>query len=139
MDRTLGRDDMVRHAQDWIAAWNRHDLDAVLDAYAEDACFRSPRATAITGSSLLVGRSEMEGYWRAALDKLRMLEFTFLSAVCDVEEQTVVVHYLAALDGPRRRACEIFHFEAGRKVYGEALYGDVESAEKSARPMAVHP
>lgn len=60
----------------------------------------------------------------------------FLSAVCDVEAQTVVVHYLAALDGPARRACEFFRFEDGRKVYAEALYGDMEDLAATG-PAAV--
>lgn len=137
MDQCLDRGEMIRHAQEWIAAWNRRDLGVVLDAFAADACFRSPKATAITGSPLIVGRPAMERYWRTALDDLQALEFTFLSAVCDVEAQTVVVHYLAALGGPPRRACEFFCFEAGRKVYAEALYGDVEVPAIPAGPTAV--
>lgn len=62
MNDGLDRDGMIRHAQDWIAAWNRRDLERILDAYAEDACFRSPKATAITGSSLVAGKPAMERY-----------------------------------------------------------------------------
>lgn len=120
----LCRADMVRHAEDWIAAWNRRDLRAVLDAFDERAAFRSPRATAITGSPLVEGRPAMERYWRAALTRLHTLEFTLLGTVCDVESQAMLVHYLAHLNGATLRACELFRFDGGRKVYAEALYGD---------------
>jgi tagatose-1,6-bisphosphate aldolase non-catalytic subunit AgaZ/GatZ len=32
-----------RFADDWIAAWNSYDLNAILSHYAEDVVFHSPR------------------------------------------------------------------------------------------------
>jgi ketosteroid isomerase-like protein len=124
MNDALTRDEMVAHARAWIAAWNARDLQAVLDAYADDACFRSPVARAVTGSSFLQGKAAMKAYWRTGLARLPNLRFTLTSVICDVEAQMMVVHYDAALDGPPKRACEIFRFENGKKTYGEALYGD---------------
>ncbi|HEV2567891.1 nuclear transport factor 2 family protein [Sphingomonas sp.] len=120
----LTREDMLRHASEWIDAWNRRDLDAVLAGYSKHASFRSPVAALVTGSPLVEGRAALEGYWRAGLSRLQSLRFDLLQAICDPDGQTMVVHYLASLDGPPKRACEIFRFEAGVKIYGEALYGD---------------
>jgi steroid delta-isomerase len=128
MTERLGRDDMLRHAEAWIAAWNRRDLHAVLADFAEAAAFRSPRARAVTGSPYLADKAALARYWQAGLARPGSLHFTLLSAICDVEAQRMVVHYVARLDGVPRRACEIFHFENGRKAYAEALYGDVDEA-----------
>jgi steroid delta-isomerase len=126
---------MVSHAHQWVDAWNRRDLDAVLEHYAEDASFRSPLAAVVTGSSLLQGRSAMRSYWRAGLERLRSLHFELIDVICDPERQMMVVHYLATLDGAPQRACEIFHFRQGLKVYGEALYGgDVGGALRDETP-----
>lgn len=136
MIEELRRDDIIAHAHDWIAAWNRRDLGAVLAAYADEASFRSPFARTVTGSSLVEGKPAMASYWQKGLDRLETLDFTFVAAVCDVEQQKLVVHYLAALNGPPKRACEIFHFENGIKVYAEALYGDVHDAAPPAAAAA---
>jgi ketosteroid isomerase-like protein len=122
----LDRSEILRHATDWIAAWNRRDVAAVLAAFAEDASFRSPYAESVVGSTLVSGKAEMETYWTSALRRIASLDFELLSAVCDVDAQTMVVHYLARLDGPPRRACELFRFEGDRKVYAEALYGGLD-------------
>lgn len=124
---TLNRDEMLSHAAEWIAAWNRRDLAAVLSHFDEDASFRGPYAQAVVGSTVLSGRAALEKYWTDALQRISILEFELISAVCDVEAQAMVLHYLARLDGPPRRACELFRFERGRKVYAEALYGGVHA------------
>jgi ketosteroid isomerase-like protein len=126
MSVTLNRVRMMQHAKEWIAAWNRRDLRAVLDAFHEDASFRSPRAIPITGAPLVQGKPAMEQYWRAGLARLHTLDFTLLDVVCDVEAQAMLVHYLAHLNGTTLRACELFRFEGGRKIYAEALYGDAD-------------
>jgi len=125
---TLNGDEMLSHAREWIAAWNRRDLAAVLLPFDENASFRSPYAQAVVGSTVLSGKAALETYWTKALQRIAKLEFELLSVVCDVDAQVMVVHYLASLDGPPRRACELFRFERGRKVYAEALYGGGHAA-----------
>ena len=38
------RDDAECFAADWLAAWNAHDLDAIIEHYDEDVVFSSPFA-----------------------------------------------------------------------------------------------
>jgi steroid delta-isomerase len=124
MTTKLDRAEMIRHAEEWIAAWNRRDLRSVLDAFHPGATFRSPRAIPLTGSPIVEGKPAMERYWRAGLARLHTLEFTLLGTVCDVEAQAMLVHYVANLNGTALRASELFRFEGALKVYAEALYGD---------------
>jgi hypothetical protein len=52
-------------AQEWIEAWNKHDLDAILAHYSEDVIFTSPFAIALTGKEdgTLHGKKELRAYW----------------------------------------------------------------------------
>ncbi|UJX46076.1 nuclear transport factor 2 family protein [Xanthobacter sp. YC-JY1] len=123
-DVTLTREQMLHHAEAWIAAWNRRDVEAVLSAFADNARFRSPFALQVTGHAALEGRPAIEAYWRQALGRIERLEFRLLAAICDEPGQRMVVHYEATLGDTTRRACEIFVFRGGLKIEAEALYGD---------------
>lgn len=130
----LTRDQMLRHGNDWVSAWNRRDLEAVLVSFAENAIFRSPMAEKFGGSDLLGGKSAMKAYWKAALAKLHHLHFRPIAMICDEAAQAMVVHYEAELDNSILRACEIFHFGTGGKLSGEALYGGSRTtSEKISR------
>jgi hypothetical protein len=81
------------------------------------------RARGVTGSPYVKGRAALTRYWQAGLAGLDSLHFTLLSATCDAEAQGVVVHYIARLNGRPLRACEIFQFEAGRKLQADTQLG----------------
>ena len=120
----MTRDDMQRFAEEWIAAWNRRDLDAVLAPFADDARFTSPRAVAILGTATATDKATLRRYWQAALDRHHTLVFTLYRVLCDVERREMVVVYERNLNGEKGRACELMRFdEAGRQIEGEAMYG----------------
>lgn len=119
----LTREQMVRHGEEWIDAWNRRDAEAVLAGFAQDAIFRSPMAARFAGTDQLEAKMQIRAYWQAALDRISHLHFRLISMVCDETAQTMVIHYEAELDASIMRACEIFQFGPGGKVAGEALYG----------------
>ena len=120
----LTRDDMCRDAEEWVAAWNRRDLEFILAAFSPDATFRSPKAREVTGASFIKGRSAMAEYWTLGLQRLTHLQFTLIETICDEAAQQMVVLYDADLNGAIRRACELFVFRDGVKIAAEALYGD---------------
>ena len=43
-------------AANWIDAWNRHDIDAILSHYSEDVIFLSPVAAQRVGHGRVIGR-----------------------------------------------------------------------------------
>ena len=117
-------DAMMRFADDWVAAWNRRDVDAVLAHFAEDAQFTSPIARNLVGRSLLRNKQELADYWRTGLTRIATIEFRLDHAAWDERRRELVVVYEANLNGERKRACEIMQFDAsGRQIRGEALYG----------------
>ncbi len=117
-------DSMMRFAEDWIAAWNRRDVDAVLAHYAEEAQFVSPIARSVVGRAVLRNKQELADYWRAGLGRITTLEFTLDHAAWDERRRELVVVYEANLNGECKRACEIMRFDAtGMQIEGEAMYG----------------
>lgn len=126
----LSRKDLKQHASQWIDAWNRHDVQAVIEPFSEDAVFVSPRAALVTGHATVSGRQSLYEYWIKALAAVPDLHFRLVSAICDEAAQSVLVHYISDAGGRTLRASELMRFEGGRQVYGEAFYG-AEVTEQS--------
>lgn len=65
-------------SDDWIAAWNAHDLDRIVSHYAADVVFQSPRISVVTGekSGLVKGKAALDAYWRKALAGAPDFHFT---------------------------------------------------------------
>jgi len=122
--KMMDSEEMRRHAADWVAAWNRRDIEAVLRGFAPSARFVSPKAIVFAGTATLEGRPAIGEYWRRALARIGTLEFRLGHVTCDPARGEMVVFYEARLDDAVMRACELMRFDgAGRQVFGEALYG----------------
>ena len=62
----------------WVAAWNAHDLDAVLAHVHDDVVFTSPVAARLfpeTGG-VVRGKAELRSYWAEGLRRIPDLHFT---------------------------------------------------------------
>ena len=62
--------------QDWVDAWNTHDLDRILAHYADDIEFRTPMAERLVGTGLIQGKPALRDYWSKALEIAPHLRFT---------------------------------------------------------------
>ncbi|MCD6707384.1 MAG: nuclear transport factor 2 family protein [Thiobacillus sp.] len=106
-------------AQDWIAAWNARDLDAVLAHYSEDCTFASPFVAhfADEPGGRLAGKTSLRAYWAAALAALPALRSELVDVLTDVGCITILYR------GRRGLTAEVFELGAGGKVvHGLALY-----------------
>jgi ketosteroid isomerase-like protein len=101
-----------RFANEWIAAWNSHDLDRILAHYEDDFEMSSPIIPAIVGepSGKLRGKAAVGAYWAKALQKLPKLHFELLSVLAGVD--SVTVYY----KGHRGLSAEVMHFSPRFKV-----------------------
>ena len=56
----------ARFADDWVAAWNAHDVDAVLKHYTDAFSMSSPLIVQVAGeaSGMLHGKAAVRAYWR---------------------------------------------------------------------------
>jgi len=68
-------------AKAWEAAWNAHDLEAVLAWFADDVVFTSPLAKSLAGHAdgIVRGKAALRAYWAMGLAKLPDLHFDVTS------------------------------------------------------------
>ena len=108
----ISRELAGRFAKDWIDAWNRHDLEAVLSHYAEDFEMSSPYIVKIAGepSGRLKGKAAVRAYWSAALKRYPDLRFELVETL--VGAGSVTLYYR----GPVGMVAEVFQFGEGETV-----------------------
>lgn len=82
-----------RFAQSWVEAWNAHDVDAVLDHFAEDAVFSSPVAAQLLDDSdgVLRGKVAIRNYWRRGVELIPDLHFEVVGVYVGLA--TLVINY----------------------------------------------
>lgn len=111
-------------AEAWAAAWNRKDFEAVLEHFAEDARFSSPKAEVIAGTPELVGKAALRAYWAQAVTRIGIIRFVIERVVVDRPAHTLLIVYQGQLDTRRVLAGELLTFSPdGLVIRGDALYG----------------
>jgi hypothetical protein len=98
-------------ADNWIAAWNSHDLNRILEHYSEDFEMRSPGIIMVAdeSSGVLKGKAGVAAYWAKAL-KAQNLTFELIDVFAGVK--SVSVHWRR----PGREVIEVMEFDAACKV-----------------------
>jgi hypothetical protein len=106
-------------AEDWSAAWNRRDLDAVLAHFHDDVVFTSPVAARVVPDSAGVvrGKAALREYWNAALTTMPDLHFDIVGVY--EGESILVINYRN-----ERGALvnEVLEFERGLVRRGHGTY-----------------
>jgi steroid delta-isomerase len=120
----MNRVEANEFAAKWISAWNRKDVNAVLEHYVDEAKFISPKAATFVGHPIVNGKKALLQYWQLAAKKIEKIEFKLDRIVWDSVSNELVIFYEANLNGVRSRACETMKFDSsGRQLSGEAMYG----------------
>lgn len=133
----MNRDDAVEYTRRWTDAWNRLDVEAVLEHFDDDVIFSSPKALAAVGMPTVRGKGALRDYWMMALQPVKSLRFTLVRVVWDPDASELVIIYDREVDGRGDRASEILQFGlGGRVVRGEVFYG--VRASPDARVIAPH-
>ncbi len=112
--------DTGRFAEEWITAWNSHDLDKILDHYGDDCEITSPMIRTVLGveSGTLRGKRSIGKYWQAALQKVPDLKFELIDAAKSTG--SIALFYRSVMN---KRAMEVMFFdEAGKVVRAVAHY-----------------
>jgi ketosteroid isomerase-like protein len=99
--------------QQWIDAWNTHDLERVLALYSDDSEMTSDKIPLLgfdpTGT--LRGKDRLRMYWRKGLDLLPNLHFTLIDVY--VSPDSLVVFY----ENERgAKICEYLRLNADGKI-----------------------
>ena len=107
-------------AAGWIAAWNAHDIEAILSHYADDIEFSSPVARALTGEGRVCGLFHLRAYWTRGLSLNRSLHFDLLDVLHG--ENVLTLLYTNERNQP---VAETFEFNgSGRVIRACACYGE---------------
>lgn len=118
----ISRDVAEAFAAEWIEAWNAHDLERILEHYAEEIEFASPFIATRFGepSGVLKGKAAVRAYWADGLARQPGLRFRLRDTYVGVNG--VVLHY-DRHDG--RIGAEHFEFGPdGRVVRAAAHYSE---------------
>ncbi|MDP9960318.1 nuclear transport factor 2 family protein [Chryseobacterium lathyri] len=102
-----------KFAEEWIRAWNSHDLENILSHYAEDVAVTTPMITLATGGkeSTLKGKEAVREYWRKALDRFPDLHFELIRSTMGVN--SVALFYRSIMD---KHAVEVMFFDDEGKI-----------------------
>jgi len=105
--------DFSRRAQEWIEAWNAHDLERILAHYAEDVELMSPLVAKLTGRSegVVRGKAELRDYFARGLRAYPTLRFDFIRLYPGV--RSCVLEY-RSVNG--LMSAELMEFDAGGKI-----------------------
>lgn len=85
--------DAHQFADEWLRAWNAHDVEAVLAHFHDDVMFTSPVAARVlpeTGG-VVRGKEALRHYWTTALAGLPGLHFELVAVYQG--ESTLVINY----------------------------------------------
>jgi hypothetical protein len=111
-----------KFAGEWIAAWNSHDLNRILEHYTDDFEMRSPIIIERVGeaSGTLRGKARVGAYWEAALKADPPVKFELIGVYAGIK--SVTLHYRSV---GRRMATEVLEFNSNYQVVrGSAHYGE---------------
>jgi len=108
-----------RFSTEWLDAWNAHDLEAILDHFANDVVFSSPLALQLIEGSdgVIRGKVDLRTYWSEGLRRSPALHFEIEDLYVGVN--TLVIHYRNHLGG---LVDEVLTFEGPLVVEGHATY-----------------
>lgn len=112
-------------AREWIAAWNRSDVEAVLTHYADEAVFVSPLAATVASNPEVHGKDALRAYWTKALHSLKSPpSFAFESLVWDKGTRALLIVYVSTEPARTVRKCELMYFNSNRLIdRGESFVG----------------
>jgi hypothetical protein len=101
-------------AQEWIEAWNSHDLERILAHYDDDVRLVSPVALNLlkNGHGVVQGKAALRAYFRRGLEAFSNLHFDLIDVLWGWE--TIVIYYANNVRGTK--TAEVMQLTSGGKV-----------------------
>ena len=111
-------------AQRWFAAFNAHDLECLLELYAEDAQHYSPKLKVRQPETqgLIRGKPALRAWWRDAFDRLPSLRYEVIKLTSD-EEQVFMEYIRHVEDEEDLRVGEVLEIRGGVIVASRVYHG----------------
>ena len=111
--------DAVAFSEQWVGAWNAHDVESVLEHFHKDVVFTSPVAAKILPDTagIVRGKPALRDYWTRALQQIPNLRFVVEDVFQGVD--TIAIVYRNQADA---RVCEILRFNGDVVIEGHGTY-----------------
>lgn len=89
----MNREEAWKLANDWVAAWNAHDLDAIMTHYGDAVELISPVAARLLGipDGRVVGKTNLCAYFQRGLEAFPELHFQLQEVLWGLN--SVVLYY----------------------------------------------
>jgi ketosteroid isomerase-like protein len=109
----LSEAEVRKFADDWIQAWNSHDLEAILSHYAAEVVLTSPTAAKLLGDSsgTIQGKQAVRSYFERGLQAFPNLTFELIDVMWGIS--SVVLYYL---NQKGTKTGEFMELDANQKV-----------------------
>ena len=107
-------DEASAFANEWVDAFNTHDLKRILDHYHEDVELTSPVYLRATDgeSGTLRGREALQRYFARGIGMYPNLQFTLIEAFAGIGSVSVRYHTTVG----DKMACEVMELDGGQKI-----------------------
>jgi len=128
----LNKEFAQEFAYNWINAWNRRDLQSVLDHYAEEIDFSSPLARKLGAGEHghILGKQRLASYWIQALAGISELRLSLEDVLLGTDSLTL------RYSGPAGRATETMWFSPEGLINRSVVsYSLVEAEAVASRPI----
>jgi hypothetical protein len=105
-------------AQRWVKDWNAHDVEALLEHFADDVVFTSPMAIRLLGGDGMIrGKEALRAYWSEGIRLIPDLRFEIVALYAGLS--TLVINYRNQAGGV---VSEVLTFEHGLVTQGHGTY-----------------
>ncbi|MFA6116936.1 MAG: nuclear transport factor 2 family protein [Sphingomonas sp.] len=113
--------DPRQFAAEWAAAWNAHDIEAVLRHFHDDATFSSPFAALVFPASegRLIGKAAIRDYWAIGIARIPDLRFSVDTVFVGID--CLVIAYM---NQKQARVCEVLKFAGALVIEGHGTYAE---------------
>jgi ketosteroid isomerase-like protein len=111
--------DAVAFSEQWLEAWNAHDVESVLKHFHENVVFTSPVAAELLPETagLIHGKPALRRYWTLALWRIPDLRFVLEGVYQGID--TIVIAYRNHDD---KLVSEVLRFSGDVVIEGHGTY-----------------
>lgn len=89
----MTKDEACKLADQWLAAWNAHDLDLIMAHYEDSIELTSPVAAELSSASggKVIGRAQLRAYFQRGLEAYPELHFQLEDVLWGIN--SIVLYY----------------------------------------------
>jgi limonene-1,2-epoxide hydrolase len=120
----MGSTENFSLARAWLAAFNAHDVDALVALYAEQCTHTSPKIRVLhpeTGGKL-VGKQALAKWWKEAIARLPGLHYEETALTAD-EDRVFMEYVRHAPNEPLMPVAEVLEVKNGKIVASRVYHG----------------